>query len=121
MNKLKKGLLYTAIALLVLIIGGISSVFLFKDRIIQEFVNEANKLKLELPIADNATIWKTVAETLTTLLAPYAPHITEELWADLGHDSSVHTAPTSKRETNLVIKGPPPFGIIRRNTCALGL
>ena len=49
MNKLKKGLLYTAIALLVLIIGGISSVFLFKDRIIQEFVNEANK-SLNTPV-----------------------------------------------------------------------
>ena len=49
MSKLKKGLHYTAIALLVLIIGGVSSVFIFKDRIIQEFVNEANK-SLNTPV-----------------------------------------------------------------------
>ncbi len=29
-------------------------------------------------------------ETLLKLLAPFAPHITEELWHDAGHDSSVH-------------------------------
>ncbi|MBV8444979.1 MAG: class I tRNA ligase family protein, partial [Candidatus Dormibacteraeota bacterium] len=30
------------------------------------------------------------AETLLTCLAPFAPHITEELWERTGHDSSVH-------------------------------
>ena len=30
---------------------------------------------------------KQVLEELTRLLAPYAPHITEELWANLGHQS----------------------------------
>lgn len=29
-------------------------------------------------------------ETLLKLLAPFAPHITEELWADLGHTTSIH-------------------------------
>lgn len=31
-------------------------------------------------------------ETLVLLLAPLAPHISEELWADLGHVESVHQA-----------------------------
>jgi leucyl-tRNA synthetase len=31
-------------------------------------------------------------ETLLTLLAPFAPHLTEELWEGLGHDTSVHPA-----------------------------
>lgn len=31
-------------------------------------------------------------ETLTILLAPMAPHISEELWHQLGHDTSVHQA-----------------------------
>ena len=31
-------------------------------------------------------------ETLTVLLAPMAPHISEELWHHLGHDTSVHQA-----------------------------
>src|SRR3989338_11358712 len=29
-------------------------------------------------------------ETLVVLLAPFAPHITEELWNQLGHKDSVH-------------------------------
>lgn len=32
-------------------------------------------------------------ETLVRLLAPFAPFITEELWAGLGHTDSVHMAP----------------------------
>ena len=30
------------------------------------------------------------AQTLLLCLAPFAPHITEELWQRTGHDSSVH-------------------------------
>lgn len=29
-------------------------------------------------------------ETLTVLMAPFAPHIAEELWQELGHENSVH-------------------------------
>ncbi len=29
-------------------------------------------------------------ETLLLLLAPFAPHVTEELWHELGHDTSIH-------------------------------
>lgn len=32
-------------------------------------------------------------EILLTLLAPFAPHITEELWHQLGHTDSIHTQP----------------------------
>ena len=35
-------------------------------------------------------ISKNEFETLLLLLAPFAPHITEELWAALGHKSSIH-------------------------------
>jgi leucyl-tRNA synthetase len=31
-------------------------------------------------------------EPLLILLAPFAPHLSEELWADLGHSESVHVA-----------------------------
>jgi leucyl-tRNA synthetase len=33
-----------------------------------------------------------VLETFLKLLAPFAPHLTEELWANLGHESSIHLA-----------------------------
>lgn len=33
-----------------------------------------------------------ILETLLILMAPFAPHITEELWHQLGHADSIHTA-----------------------------
>ena len=47
------------------------------------FVNEAMKREV-LP--------KSVLETLTLLLAPFAPHMAEEMWHHLGHDTSVARA-----------------------------
>ena len=35
----------------------------------------------------------TVAETLVVLVAPFAPHIAEELWSKLGHNGTVADAP----------------------------
>ena len=35
-------------------------------------------------------VWDEGIETLVLLLAPAAPHITEELWQRRGHDESVH-------------------------------
>lgn len=32
-------------------------------------------------------------ESILILLAPYAPHITEELWSELGHEESIHSQP----------------------------
>lgn len=34
--------------------------------------------------------WRFALETIVQLVAPFAPHIAEELWQDLGHDDSVH-------------------------------
>ncbi len=38
----------------------------------------------------NTPEWKTALETFNTMLAPYAPHIAEEIWNKTGHTSSVH-------------------------------
>src|SRR5207249_4626703 len=42
------------------------------------------------PVARNATYRKTL-ETMMQLLAPMAPHITEELWHLTGHAGSIHS------------------------------
>ncbi len=38
----------------------------------------------------NTPEWKTALETFNTMLAPYAPHIAEEIWNKTGHTNSVH-------------------------------
>lgn len=44
------------------------------------FVNQAEKYNLT----------KETYETFLKLLSPFAPHLTEELWAELGHATSIH-------------------------------
>jgi len=55
------------------------------------FVNEVQK---------TGGRYRSAIETLLLLLAPYAPHITEELWEAIGHTSSIstHPFPAYKRE-----------------------
>lgn len=56
---------------------------------LMEFVNVLYKVKVE----DNYTSknWPETLKTLILLLAPFAPHISEELWEQFGEKSSIHT------------------------------
>jgi len=57
------------------------------------FVNEAEK----------SSISKDQYQTFTSLLAPFAPHVAEDLWHELGNTNSVHVTPWPKYdETKLV-------------------
>lgn len=49
-----------------------------------EAVNDLYKIKQKEPLA------KQTIEILLQLLAPFAPHITEELWSQFGHEDSIH-------------------------------
>jgi leucyl-tRNA synthetase len=42
-------------------------------------------------------------ETLITLLAPFAPHIAEELWHQIGHADSVHQQPWPKLDPDALL------------------
>lgn len=42
---------------------------------------------------DQASVLQSEYEVFLTLLAPFAPHITEELWHQLGHSTSIHLEP----------------------------
>ncbi|MGE5508589.1 MAG: leucine--tRNA ligase [Chitinophagales bacterium] len=56
-----------------------------------ELVNAAYQYKDRVPAAEqDGQLWREVIENLVRLLAPFAPHITEELWRELGHPASVH-------------------------------
>jgi leucyl-tRNA synthetase len=51
-------------------------------------VNDLFKLKVDNLAKHEA--WQEVVEALVCCIAPFAPHISEELWHQLGHEDSVH-------------------------------
>ncbi|WP_048751485.1 leucine--tRNA ligase, partial [Crocosphaera watsonii] len=55
-------------------------------------VSELMKLSNALNDAKsiNSGVYQEGIETLLILLAPFAPHIAEELWHNLGHENSIH-------------------------------
>ncbi|MDP4160333.1 MAG: class I tRNA ligase family protein, partial [Bacillota bacterium] len=58
---------------------------------IMEWVNALYIYK-EQPTADPA-VGREALERILILLAPFAPHITEELWREIGHTESIHVQP----------------------------
>ena len=65
------------------------------------FVNELYKFKAEFSLAQTPA-WRMSLETLVQLLAPFAPHIAEEMWHDLGHEESIHIRSWPKWDEALV-------------------
>jgi leucyl-tRNA synthetase len=59
---------------------------------LMEMVNELYKTKAATGYGHGSDDWRFALESLLQLLAPFAPHISEELWAQLGHNTSVHTS-----------------------------
>ncbi len=48
-----------------------------------------------------AEVWRDVMSQVIRLLAPFAPHIAEEMWLRLGWDYSVHTQPWPEYDADL--------------------
>lgn len=59
---------------------------------LMEFVNELYKLKVQYPPQSASPAWQEATRSLAQLLAPFAPHLSEELWYELGNKTSVHTS-----------------------------
>lgn len=55
---------------------------------LMELVNELYKIKLVQPMGSKQ--WQACLQTTVQLAAPFAPHLAEELWHQLGHEQSVH-------------------------------
>jgi leucyl-tRNA synthetase len=58
---------------------------------LMECVNELYKIKASDDYAAR-TAWQFALSAFVQLLAPFAPHITEELWQQLGNQGSVHVS-----------------------------
>lgn len=56
---------------------------------LMEAVNELYRLKREIPFSMAYTAWQAGLLDLTKLLTPFAPHVSEELWRQLGQTGSV--------------------------------
>ena len=56
-----------------------------------EMVNGLYKIKESHGIGASDE-WRFALESLIQILAPFAPHITEELWHEMGHDDTVHVS-----------------------------
>ena len=54
-----------------------------------EMVNGLYKFKETHGIQASET-WRFALESLLQILAPFAPHVTEELWHELGHSDTIH-------------------------------
>lgn len=59
---------------------------------LMEATNDLYKLRETAPIADYAADWKWAIGVLAQLLAPFAPHMAEELWSQCGREGSVHVS-----------------------------
>ena len=64
-------------------------------------------MKLSNAIADSpckdSPVYAEGIQTLILLLAPFAPHITDELWHVLGHNDSVHTQAWPKADPSALV------------------
>jgi leucyl-tRNA synthetase len=58
---------------------------------LMELVNDMTRVRETGVVGTPA--WREAQEALVTLLAPFAPHLTEELWERLGNAFSIHTQP----------------------------
>ncbi|HSW37508.1 MAG TPA: leucine--tRNA ligase [Candidatus Saccharimonadales bacterium] len=66
-----------------------------------EAVNELFRIKAG---GYKAAEWQWALDNLLKLLAPFAPHITEELWQQLGHESSIHLSEWPKYDEKYLIQ-----------------
>lgn len=66
-----------------------------------ELVNELYKIRAAHGTVSSAA-WRESITNLTQLLAPFAPHITEEVWEELGNTTSVHQSDWPEHNNELI-------------------
>ena len=70
---------------------------------LMQFCNELYVVEKEQGFNDKKS-WKFALKSMAQLLAPFAPHIAEELWAELGEKGSIHIAPWPMHDEAYLVK-----------------
>ncbi|MBN2684209.1 MAG: leucine--tRNA ligase [Pontiellaceae bacterium] len=74
---------------------GLDGAFTFNTAIaaIMELMNAIDHLKIADDSSDSAkSVFRDAIEKVVLLISPFAPHIAEELWIELGHDAGIMNA-----------------------------
>jgi leucyl-tRNA synthetase len=61
--------------------------------------------------AEKEGITRESYEAFLKILAPFAPHLTEELWSELGNEYSIHTAPFPHANPALLVEAEVTIGV----------
>ncbi len=69
-----------------------------------EAVNAYYAEKIKVPFDQAPATWRWACATFAQLLAPFAPHITEELWSQLGSQGSVHTSDWPQHDEQYLVQ-----------------
>lgn len=70
---------------------------------LMETVNELYKQKTLVRYEQAPETWAWAIDILLQLLAPFAPHMAEELWNQLGHEGSVHQSTWPKHDEQYLV------------------
>ncbi|MBP6880590.1 leucine--tRNA ligase [Candidatus Saccharibacteria bacterium] len=70
-----------------------------------KFSNFVREMIEKLPLNACPELWQQVIEASLKLLAPYAPHMTEELWQQLGVGESIHFSDWPKSDKSKIVEG----------------
>jgi leucyl-tRNA synthetase len=70
---------------------------------LMQFCNELYVIEKNYGFVDRKN-WQFALEVMAQLLAPFAPHVAEELWQDLGKRSSIHVAQWPKHDESYLVK-----------------
>jgi len=68
---------------------------------LMEFVNELYKYKID---GYSEEVWKEALKTLVQMVSPFAPHMAEELWQQLGSDSLVQKTMWPQWDDKLLVE-----------------
>lgn len=68
---------------------------------LMEYVNDLYKYKVD-GFSDEA--WRSALEALVQCIAPLAPHMAEELWSQLGHETMVHETMWPEWDDALIVE-----------------